>query len=157
MIEAAERLLTELEAWRPRFERGELRPPNGDASLLAPDERFAVKLRRVRVAGLGHPSAGGALQATDQRAVVVGRNHRPVRMWRLADLAAVSALGNWGGLALVHAGGDTELVVIAGPELPTWRNAAGWLKVEAAFAASEGRLAQWVADLPGRLTLDRVV
>lgn len=49
--------------------------------------------------------------------------------------------------------GDTELVVSVGPALPTWRDAAGWLKVEAAFAASCGRLAQWVAELPRRLTL----
>ena len=35
--------------------------------------------------------------------------------------------------------------------LPTWQDAAGWLKVEAAFAAAGGRLAQWVAELPERL------
>jgi hypothetical protein len=153
MIRAAERVMTEIEAWRPRFERGELCPPDADGSSLAPDERFAVDLGRVRAVGLGHPSAGGVLHATDRRAVVLGRARRPVREWRLAELAAVSALGNWGGLALVHADGDTELVVSVGPEQPTWQDAAGWLKVEAAFAASGGRLAQWVAELPRRLTL----
>ena len=153
MIEAAERVITEIEAWRPRFERGELRPTDAAAPSLAPDERFAVNLGRVRAAGLGHPSAGGVLHATDRRAVVCERGRRPVREWRLAELAAVSALGNWGGLALVHSDGDTELVVTAGPELPTWQDAAGWLKVEAAFAASGGRLAQWWAELPHRLTL----
>ena len=153
MIEAAERVMTEIEAWRPRFERGELRPPAAGAPSLAPHERFAVNLGRVRAAGLGHPSAGGVLHATDRRAVVFGQGRRPVREWRLAELAAVSALGNWGGLALVHADGDTELVVSAGPEPPTWHDAAGWLKVEAAFAASGGRLSQWVAELPRRLIL----
>ena len=153
MIEAAEHVMTEIEAWRPRFERGELRPPVADGPTLAPDERFAVDLGRVRAAGLGHPSAGGVLHATDRRAVVFGVGRRPVREWRLTELTAVSALGNWGGLALVHAGGDTELVVSVGPELPSWQDAAGWLKVEGAFAASRGRLAQWVAELPRRLTL----
>jgi hypothetical protein len=157
MIAAAERVMTEIEAWRPRFERGELRPPDANGSSLALDERFAVDLGRVRAAGLGHPSAGGVLHATDRRAVVLGRGRRPVREWRLTELAAVSALGNWGGLVLVHADGDTELVVAVGPEQPSWRDAAGWLKVEAAFAASGGRLAQWVAELPRRLTLGEPV
>ena len=53
----------------------------------------------------------------------------------------------------MHAGGDTELVVAVGPALPTWQDATGWLKVEAAFAAAGGRLSQWVAELPQRLTL----
>lgn len=157
MIAAVRSVMTEIEAWRPRFERGELRPQVPGGPSLAPDERFAVALGRVRAAGLGHPAAGGVLQATDRRAVVVGPGRRPVREWKLADLAAVSALGNWGGLALVHGDGDTELVVSVGPELPTWQDAADWLKVEAAFAASGGQLAEWVAELPRRLTLGELV
>ena len=39
----------------------------------------------------------------------------PVREWRLADLAVRERLGNWRGLAIVHADGDTELVVAVGP------------------------------------------
>ena len=152
MIAAAASVMTEIEAWRPRFERGELRPPDAERPSLAPDERFAVDVGRVRAAGLGHPTAGGVLRATDRRAVVLDPDRRPVREWQLRELAAVSALGNWGGLALVHADGDTELVVAVGPD-PTWRDAAGWLKVEAAFAAAGGRLAQWAADLPQRLIL----
>jgi hypothetical protein len=152
MIAAAESVMTEIEAWRPRFERGELRPAGAGNPALAPDERFAVDVGRVRAAGLGHPTAGGMLHATDRRAVVVDRDRQTVREWRLAELAAVSALGNWGGLALVHADGDTELVVAVGPDLPIWRDAAGWLKVEGAFAAAGGRLSQWVAELPERLT-----
>jgi hypothetical protein len=152
MIAAAESVMTEIEAWRPRFERGELRPLDAGNPALAPDERFAVDVGRVRAAGLGHPTAGGMLHATDQRAVVVDRDRQTVREWKLAELAAVSALGNWGGLALVHADGDTELVVAVGPDPPTWHDAAGWLKVEAAFAAAGGRLSQWVAELPERLT-----
>jgi len=153
VIAAAELVISEIEAWRPRFERGELRPTVAGRPSLAPDERFAVDVGRVRAAGLGHPAAGGVLQATDRRAVVFDRGRRPVREWSLIDLAAVSALGNWGGLALVHSGGDTELVVAVTPDVPTWADAAGWLKVEAAFAAAGGRLSQWVADLPHRLTL----
>ncbi len=153
MIVAAQSVMTEIEAWRPRFERGELRPAGAGRPPLGPDERFAVDVARVRAAGLGHPTAGGVLHATDRRALVLGRGRRPVREWKLAELAAVSALGNWGGLALVHADGATELVVAVGPHLPTWHDAAGWLKVEGAFAAAGGRLSQWVADLPQRLTL----
>lgn len=152
MIAAAESVMTEIEAWRPLFERGELQPPDGGRPTLDPHERFAVDLGQVRAAGLGHPTAGGVLHATDRRALVLGDGRRPVREWRLAELASVSALGNWGGLALVHADGDTELVVSAGPDMPTWRDAAGWLKVEAAFATAGGRLSQWVAELPERLT-----
>jgi hypothetical protein len=144
--------MTEIEAWRPRFERGELRPVGTGNPALAPDERFAVGVGRVRAAGLGNPTAGGMLHATDRRAVVVDGDRQTVREWTLAELAAVSALGNWGGLALVHTDGDTELVVAVGPGLPTWRDAAGWLKVEAAFAAAGGRLSQWAAELPERLT-----
>lgn len=153
MIDPAEQVMTQLEAWRPRFERGELRPSMPGRPSLAPDERFAVDVGRVRAAGLGHPAEGGVLHATDRRAVMFGRGRRPVREWSLAELASVRALGNWGGLTLVHAGGDTELVVAVGPSLPTWQDAVGWLKVEAAFAAASGRLAQWVAELPMRLTL----
>jgi hypothetical protein len=152
VIAPVQSVMTEIEAWRPLFERGELQPSVAGGPSLAPDERFAVNLGRVRAAGLGHPSAGGVLQATDRRAMVFAQGRRPVREWKLAELAAVSALGNWGGLALVHADGDTELVVAVGPELPSWQDAAGWLKVEAAFAASGGRLAEWVAELPQRLT-----
>jgi hypothetical protein len=153
MIAAAQTVMTEIEAWRPRFERGELRPPGAGRPSLAPDERFAVDVGRVRAAGLGHPTAGGVLHATDRRAVVLGRGPRPVREWKLAELAAVNALGNWGGVALVHADGDTELVVAVGPDRPTWQDAVGWLKVEAAFASAGGQLSQWVADLPQRLVL----
>jgi hypothetical protein len=152
MNAAAERVLVEIERWQPRFERGELRPSTSRRPPLAPDERFAVHVGGVRAAGRGHPAAGGVLHATDRRAVVLYRGSQ-VREWSLCDLAAVSALGNWGGLALVHADGDTELVVAVKPEMPTWRDAAGWLKVEGAFAAAGGQLGQWVADLPQRLTL----
>jgi hypothetical protein len=155
LIEPAERVMTEIEAWRPRFERGELRPPAAGCALLEPRERFAVDVGRVRAAGLGHPSARGVLHATDRRAVVLDGGEEPVREWCLTDLASVSTLGNWGGLTIVHADGDTELVVAVGPELPTWEDAAGWLKVEAAFAAAGGRLSQWVAQLPQRLALAR--
>jgi hypothetical protein len=152
-MNAAEQVLVEIERWRPRFERGELRPSTSRPPPLAPDERFAVHVGGVRAAGRGHPAAGGVLHATDRRAVVLQRGSHPVREWSLCDLAAVSALGNWGGLALVRADGDTELVVAVKPELPTWQDAAGWLKVEGAFAAHGGHLGQWVADLPQRLTL----
>jgi hypothetical protein len=150
-IEPAAQLMSDLAAWRPRFERGELRPAMPERPALAPDERFAVEVGRVRAAGLGHRAAGGTLHATDRRAVMLGRGRRPVREWRLADLTAVRALGNWGGLTLIHAGGETELVVAVGPSVPALGDAAGWLKVEAAFAAAQGRLTQWMAELPERL------
>ena len=53
---------------------------------------------------------------------------------------------------LVSEGGDTELVVAVAPATPTWHDAAGWLKVEGAFAAAAGRLEGWAAELPERLT-----
>ncbi len=151
----ARKVLGELEQWRTRFERGELEPVgNGRSPLaLAANERFAVHVSAVRAAGLGHPTAGGSLHATDRRVVLLDPRSRPVREWTLRELAAVSALGNWGGLALVHDGGDTELVVAAGPGRPTWQDAAGWLKVECAFAAAGGRQSQWLAELPRRLTV----
>jgi hypothetical protein len=157
LIEPAERVVGEIEAWWPLFERGELQPPPARRSLLARDERFAVNVGRVRAAGLGHPAAGGVLHATSARAVVIDDGDEPVREWALTDLACVSALGNWGGLAMVHANGDTELVVAAGPRLATWEDAAAWLKVEAAFAAGLGRLSQWMDELPRRLTLHGAV
>jgi len=43
-------------------------------------------------------------------------------------------------------------VVAVKPQPPTWQDAAGWLKVEAAFAAAGGQLGQWVAELPRRLS-----
>lgn len=152
-MDPAEPLVSELAAWRRRFERGDLRPAMPDRPTLAADERFAVEVGRVRAAGLGHRAAGGMLHATDRRAVMLGRGRRPVREWRLGELSAVRALGNWGGLTLVHAGGDTELVVAVGPAAPTWEDAVGWLKVEAAFAAACERLSQWADELPERLTL----
>jgi hypothetical protein len=153
LIDPAERVMTEIETWWPRFKRGELRPSISGRPALAPDERFAVDVGRVRAAGLGHPASGGVLHATDRRALVFDVGLEPVREWSLADLASVSALGNWRGLAIVHADGDTELVVAVGPSLPTWQDVAGWLKVEAAFAAAGGRLSQWMGELPERLTV----
>jgi hypothetical protein len=152
-LDPAEQVMGELDAWRRRFERGELRPTMPGRPALVAGERFAVDAGRVRAAGLGHRAAGGILHATDRRLVVLGRAQRPVRKWHLAELAAVRALGNWGGLTLVHADGDTELVVAVGPEAPTWHDAAAWLKVEAAFAAAGGRLAQWADELHERLTV----
>ena len=154
MTAGAERVLAELERWRPRFERGEVRPEWGQP-VLGADERFAVCVAEVRAAGLGHPTAAGTLHATDRRAVVLGTGGRAVREWDFAQLVAVSALGNWGGLTLVRAGGDTELIVTARLQDPTWQDAVGWLKVEVAFAAATGRLADWGAVLPERLAQGR--
>lgn len=150
---AAQNVLREVERWCPRFERGELHPGGRGHRLLQPQERFAVHVGHVRAAGLGNPATAGALHATDRRAVVMGDASEPLREWTLTELQSVNALGNWGGIALVHECGDTELVVAAKPEPPSWQDAAGWLKVEAAFAAAEGRLGLWLAHLPGRLAL----
>ena len=152
-VDPAEPLMTELEAWRTRFERGELRPAMPGRPALAPGERFAVDVGRVRAAGLGRRPTCGVLHATDHRLLVLGRAQHPARRWRLSELAAVRALGNWRGLTVMHASGDTELVVAVGPETPTWDDVAGWLKVEGAFAAAGGRLTQWAAELPDRLAL----
>ncbi len=151
LINPADRVMTEIETWWPRFKRGELRPSISGRPALAAAERFAVDVGRVRAAGSGNPAAGGVLHATDRRAVMFDVGLEPVREWALADLHSVSVLGNWRGLAIVHADGDTELVVAVGRSLHTWRDAAGWLKVEAAFAAAGGHLSHWVAELPERL------
>lgn len=151
LIDPAERVMTDVETWRPRFERAELRPPVSGRPSLASGERFAVDVGRVRAAGLGNPTAGGALYVTDRRALMFDVGLAPVRQWWLSDLDSVSALGNWRGLAIVRADGDTELVVAVAASSPTWRDASGWLKVEAAFAAAQGRLTQWMAELPERL------
>jgi hypothetical protein len=148
------RVLDELDAWRPRFERGELEATSNGrpAPPTATGERFAIAVHGIRAAGLGHPSSPGALHVTDRWARVLGDDPRPAREWRLTELECVSALGNWRGLTLVRAGGETELVVAVTDETPTWQDAAGWLKVEGAFAAAAGRLAGWAAELPARLT-----
>ncbi|HWE14631.1 MAG TPA: hypothetical protein VG365_14010 [Solirubrobacteraceae bacterium] len=150
---AAQRLVAEIELWCPAFAGGELRPAGGEPPLPAAGERFAGRLAGVRVAGLGHPCTAGTLHATDRRALVLDEQSEPLREWAFGELAEVAALGNWGGLVLVHPGGETELVVAAGPEPPTWQDASGWLKVEAAFAAAAGRLQQWMAELPARLAV----
>jgi hypothetical protein len=153
LIEPAERVIAEIESWRPRFERGQLRPPISRRPVLAAGERFAVDIGRVRTAGLGRAAAGGVLYASDHRVLVFDVGLEPVREWRLEEVQSLSALGNWGGLAIVHAGGDTELVVAAAPAPPTWEDAADWLKVEGALAAARGHLTQWAAELPRRLTV----
>lgn len=150
---AARRVLAELELWWGEFAPGRLRPQPGGPPALAPGERFAGRRAEVRAAGGGHPSAAGTLHATDRRALVVGTRAQTLREWAFGELAAVSALGNWGGLALVHPGGDTELVVTAALHPPTWQDATGWLTVEAAFAAGAGRLDSWMAELPRRLAV----
>lgn len=150
---AAQRVLAEIELWCPLFASGELVPEVAGRPALAPRERFAVHLGEVRAAGRGHAPATGALHATDRRAVIVGEDGEAVRDWALDSVGAIQALGNWGGIAIVHETGDTELVVAAKPELPSWRDASGWLKVEAAFAAAGRRLEPWLADLPHRLAL----
>ena len=83
MIAAAQSVMTEIEAWRPRFERGELRPAGAERPSLAPDERFAVDVGRVRAAGLGHPTpAGCSTPPTGAR-------------WCWAAAAARCASGSW--------------------------------------------------------------
>jgi hypothetical protein len=124
---AAQWVLGEMELWRPAFERGELAPSARDAPPLRSGERFAVQLPTVRAAGLGLPATAGSLFATDHRAVISGDRSRPPREWAHHDLCAV--------------------------DLPSWQDAAGWLKVEAAFAAAAGRLDAWMGQLPQRLAL----
>jgi hypothetical protein len=150
---AAQRVLAEIELWCPAFARGELLPAGDGPPPLAHGERFAGQRVDVRAAGLGHPSAAGTLHVTDRRAMVLSELSEPLREWIFGELTEVSALGNWGGLVLVHPGGDTELVVTAGAAPPTWRDATGWLKVEAAFSAAAGRLEHWLAELPVRLAV----
>jgi hypothetical protein len=148
---AAERVLADLKRWSLQFAAGELLDGHGP---LTGGERFAAVRAGVRAAGLGHPSTSGDLFTTDRRARVLAAGGRTVREWTFADLAEVSVLGNWGGLVLVHPGGDTELVVSTSPHPPTWRDAAGWLKVEGAYAAGRGRdgLGSWLTALPHRLS-----
>jgi hypothetical protein len=148
---AAAQVLAELQRWSLPFARGELQDGAGP---LAGGERFAVLRAGIRAAGLGHASRSGDLLATDRRARVLGARHQTVREWTFADLGQVTALGNWGGLVLVHPDGETELVVAASPHPPSWRDATGWLKVEGAFAAGRGRLEHWLAELPCRLSTD---
>lgn len=140
----AHRVLDELDEWSRRFE-------------LADDdsERLAVRVDGVRAAGLGHPGATGTLSVTDRRAGITAAGGEPLREWALADLVSVDALGNWGGVALEHSGGEMELIVSARATRPGWEDVAGWLKVEAAFAASGERLAEWLAELPERLDVQR--
>ena len=149
---AAAEVLAELRMWSDRFVRGELA---GDRCSLAAGERFAVTCPGVRAAGRGHAATTGELHATDRRVRVLPGGRRTAREWPFAELAAVSALGNWGGLTLVHPDGETELLVTASPQPPGWRDAAGWLKVEGAFAAGVGRLEHWLGELPRRLAADR--
>ena len=151
LIDPAERVMTDIETWWPPFERGELRPPVSGRPALAPGERFAADVGRVRASGLGNPTASGALYVTDRRALMFDVGPDPVRAWSLPELESVSVLGNWRGLAVVRTDGDTELVVSVESSLPTWRDVAGWLKVECAFAASRGRSTRWMAELPERL------
>jgi len=148
------RVLADVEQWLPRFERGELEAARNGRPVAAAalGERFAVEIHGIRAAGLGHPPAAGALHVTDRWAHVLGDDPRPERRWRLSTLEDVNVLGNWRGLTLVRADGDTEVVVAVADDRPTWQDAAGWLKVEAAFAAAVGRLERWAADLPARLT-----
>lgn len=146
---AAAQVLSELQLWSRHFIHGEL-----DGQPLGDGERFAAARAGVRAAGLGYASATGDLQVTGRSIRVLGARQRAVREWAFADLADVSVLGNWGGLVLVHPGGETELVVTAMPAGPTWRDASGWLKVEGAFAASEGRLQPWLDELGRRLGAD---
>ena len=148
---AAAQVLAELERWSSQFANGAVQDGNGP---LAGGERFAVLRASIRAAGLGHAATSGDLYATDRRARVLTARRRTVRQWAFADLAEVTALGNWGGLVLVHPGGETELVVAASPGPPAWRDATAWLKVEAAFAAGRGRLEHWLAELPRRLSAD---
>ncbi len=151
LFEPAERVMSELEAWYPQFERGDLAPLVAAAQLpAARGERFAVDIGPVRASGLGRPPAPGVLRVTSVRAVIID-GPEIVREWPLDELESISALGNWGGLVVVRAGGDSELVVAAGPKPPGWEDAVGWLKAEAAFAASTVGLGLWIAELPARL------
>lgn len=170
--EVSAQLVADLQVWSARFRAGGA----GFVQLIKPPieagEKWAARTLQVGTArvdrgDLGrllNPAAvhqtlgraqGGAF-ATDRRLFVA--NFRTVKQeWRWADLRSVRALDGLQGVAL-DADPDSDTVEVVatdrGPNTPgptPVHAAAAWLKVEAAFAAFQGRLDPWLAELPARL------
>ncbi len=119
---------------------------------------------------LGHGARDTAHQAwlSRERAVFAG-GRRVLAEWRLADLFDLRTLDDLTGIALLgfepNPDYDDRFPVLLGdvvrwparapgPPQPGYdqrRADVDWLKFEAVFADSRGRLAEWARELPARL------
>ncbi len=157
-------IIDELHRWQDRFLAGKVRftqlfrrPPFHDG------ERFAVQIPHVGYAPPGggmvaHSKLTGASEgsawATSDRLFVADAS-KVKHEWSWSDVGRVQVLPQWNGV-IFDIGADlpamlrNEATLTSGPVKPL-AIAAAWLKVEAAYAASQGQLEQWLDRLPSRL------
>lgn len=160
-----ERVLAEVRAWVPRLSAGSARVHALLKPALREGEHYAVKLTGVGVSrvqadepllGIDHtaPSIGLAY-GTSQR-LLVANGRRVKHAWDWAQLSQVLVLPSYAGVVL-RADDDTADAVHRAhvpPDLfalPQWKTAARWLQLEGCFAASRGRLDEWLEQLPARV------
>jgi hypothetical protein len=97
----------------------------------------------------------GQLWVTDRRAVMDSRG-KVLREWSWDSLAEVRIIPGYVGVLFTPYDGDTVTVVrqFVKDRSMNSRNArfARWLTVEGTWAAATGRLDEWYAALPGRLS-----
>jgi hypothetical protein len=172
-------VVEEVVRWLPLFESGQVRLVGRGKPELAPGEHWAARRHSVGISrrdprvspSQWEPRPGstglwarpqGAAYATDQR-MLVKNGTRLVQEWRWDALHAVRVTSDWRGIMLAATPEDTEVDVVAVEwnrwvigAAPNLRDvAATWLKFEAAFAASHGRLDSWMEHLPDRLAQAR--
>jgi hypothetical protein len=171
---AIARILTAMESWRPRFEAARVHFIVGlGQPKLEPGERYAGRVFQVGVhdvdpgapmsawglkPGTSWGAPDGAVCATDRRVFLLGFRNRIRREWRWDGLASVALIPGAFGVALRPGVEATTMTVLASQwnrftlsrPVPS-KLIVRWLKVEAAFAASQGRLDQWFSELSERL------
>lgn len=157
-------IVDELHRWQERFLAGKVRftqlfrrPP------LHEGERFAVQIPHVGYAPPGggmeaHSkltgSSEGSAWATSDRLFVADAS-KVKHEWSWSGVSQVQVLPQWNGVTF-DIGADlpamlrNEATLTSGPAKPA-AMAAAWLKVEAAYAASQGQMEQWMDRLPSRL------
>jgi len=160
-----ERALAAVRAWVPRFTAGKarvyalLKPPLRDG------ERYGAKLVGVGISRVSaadplggldveQPVAGLAYGTSERLLVAHGTRVR--HQWEWAQLSQVLVLPSYAGVVLRT--GDESVDVVHRVRVPhdiwaapEWKTAARWLALEGCFAASRGRLDDWLERLPARV------
>ena len=160
-----ERLLARVQAWAPRFVRGELK----DRALLRPKlregERFGAKLGSIAVSRVpaADPLSGvdrhvppiGIAYGTSER-LLIANGGKVKRSWEWSQLAEVVVLQGYAGVVLRTDSTDAEAVhhvkLHWDPFAPPPEAiGARWVALEGCFQASRGQLDTWLERLPGRV------
>ena len=125
-----------------------------EQQAAAPMAAWVPRPGSMRAAGMKGRSEGLAY-ATSER-VLVANASKVSHEWRWDELFDVRVLPNYDGVVLAREPDPEVVEVIAGeqnpfvPQQSPHRRALQWIRFEGAFAASRGRLDEWLQAVPQR-------